>query len=189
MRLTSNMCMAVMVALLLTGCAGSGGDRRGPNPPPPNNPPPIPKLPRRQLVDINSITIPTVRNQTTQYGIEDYLTNRIIQQFIGDGRLNVLAEDGQLILRSHIYRYVREPIVYNDQDEVLKYSVGLWLECALYENGSDTPLWRDRDLYAKTTYSDLVTPIENENEVQQRLADDLAILVANRVLEGWARIK
>ena len=144
---------------------------------------------RREQVDIRTLYIPTFRNRTGEYGLEDYLSNRVIQQFISDGRLNVKGPDAQLVLRGQIYRYVREPIVYNDQDEVLKYSVGVWVECALYENGIDTPLWRDNDLYAKSTYSDRVAPVETESEVQRRLADDVAVLVANRVLEGWARIQ
>lgn len=143
---------------------------------------------RREQVEIRSIYIPTFRNRTGEYGLEDYLTNRVIQQFISDGRLNVKGADAQLVLRGQIYRYVREPIVYNDQDEILKYSVGVWVECALYENGADTPLWRDNDLYAKSTYSDRVAPVETEAEVQRRLVNDIAVLVANRVLEGWARI-
>jgi hypothetical protein len=143
---------------------------------------------QRERVDIRTIFIPTVRNDTREYGIEDYLSNRIIQQFIADGRLYVgTADQAQLVLRTRIYRYVKEPTVYNDQDEVLQYNVGIWVETALHETGSDTPLWRDRDIYSKSTYSERLAPIETEVEVQQRLADDIAALVANRVLEGWSR--
>jgi len=145
--------------------------------------------PNREVVNIKSIYLPTFRNLTYEYGIEDYLTNAIINQFIADARLTVTDGDAaELILRGNIYRYVREPVVYNDQDEVQEYSVGLWVDLALYEAGSDTPLWRDNDIYAKTTYSDIVTPIETEAEVQRRLMDDLVIDIADRTLEGWARI-
>lgn len=187
MRKPSTIGLGLLFLLFAAGCDTTGGSQR------PDDRVTIPVLqgPRdRQAAELKTITIPTFRNQTYEYGIEDYLTNAVIKEFITDARLEVRpAEAADLVLRGKIYRYIKEPVVYSDQDEVLKYSVGIWVELALYETGNDTALWRDADIYAKSTYSEVMAPIETEREVQRRLIDELAVDVVDRLFEGWSRIE
>jgi len=57
----------------------------------------------------SKIAIPIFSNQTFKYGLEQTLTSAVINEFISDGRLQVVGEkEADVILNGEIVRYLKE---------------------------------------------------------------------------------
>ncbi len=57
----------------------------------------------------SKIAIPIFSNQTFKYGLEQTLTSVVINEFISDGRLQVVGEEeADVILNGEIVRYLKE---------------------------------------------------------------------------------
>ncbi len=66
-----------------------------------------------KLIPISSVSskiaIPIFSNQTFKYGLEETLTNSVINEFISDGRFQVVGEkEADVILRGEIVQYLKE---------------------------------------------------------------------------------
>jgi len=57
----------------------------------------------------SKIAIPIFSNQTFKYGLEETLTSSVIEEFMSDGRLQVVGEkEADVIINGEIVRYLKE---------------------------------------------------------------------------------
>ena len=130
------------------------------------------------------IAIPVFINDTFQYGLEETLTNLVKEQFLLDGRQDIVEEEGaDLILRGKITRYFNEPL--SEAGVAVEYKVRIDIEVSLYST-KDEKILGERSLSEETSYSSIgMTTTEEEavRETAGELGEELVDLV-NSLLEG-----
>lgn len=145
---------------------------------------------------IRTIGIPPLGNTTTFFQIEQILTERIRQEFIGRGRYTVLpAGDGaDAVLTATVTSITVTPAGFTEQQFASRYLFTMTLNATFTDVRTNQPLWTNsaltfREEYDLTTRSNV--PIEGATFVSQertsleRIATDAARTVATAILEAF----
>jgi outer membrane lipopolysaccharide assembly protein LptE/RlpB len=157
-----------MLLVLLTGCRYTFS---------PNLPP-----------GINSVCVPTVINDTFEYGIEQELTAAVIEELLTNSPLTVAPEErADSLLLVTITGYRTRAVAYDVEEEVKKRELVVELEVVFRDLKAKKDLWRDTSLSERVTYYDVETAggSSTEEEAYTELVDLLAQRVVDRIVEGW----
>ncbi|MGM0381460.1 MAG: LPS assembly lipoprotein LptE [bacterium] len=154
-----------LILFLLAGCAGGSHS--------------IP-------TNVRDLAVVPFDNSSAEPGLENILTDEIIQQLLAEGQLNLVKpEEADVILRGNIDRYRRIPMIYDERDRVQQYRVRVEINYKLIDPATDRALRTFEDIYRQSTYSEVVPPIETEYDAQERVLFQLARDVVTSVVEGW----
>lgn len=161
--------LLLMSILLVTGCGKT----------------PVSVLPTY----IKKIAVNNFSNNTVQYGIEDKLTKKVIEEFLRDGRLEIVkAEDADALLTGVIVRYSLEPVSYDAQSVVEQYKLYIGVDVTFQDQVQGTTMWTESNIHEDYTY--YVTAkagqlVETETDAQEAVTDLLARDVVKRTVVGW----
>lgn len=154
--------LLAIVALLLSGC-------------------PYSFSPKGKL-DINSVAILRFENNTAEFGIEDRMTDAVIDAFIADGTMRVLPSDqAEAILEGSLIRYNRKPYEYDESDQVKSYVVEMDFDIHLKKPGDDSDFWNET-MSQRGVY-DLLT--ETEEDARLKAINLLVEAIINRTTKSW----
>ncbi|MCK4593252.1 hypothetical protein KAU45_02030 [bacterium] len=138
---------------------------------------------------IESVAVPTVANNTFEYGIEQELTGAIIEELLTNSPLTVASEErADSLLLVTITGYRTRAVAYDVEEEVKKRELTVKLEVVFRDLDAKRDLWRDTSLDEHVTYYDITTAgggAETEEEAYTELVDLLAQRVVDRIVEGW----
>lgn len=131
--------------------------------------------------NIKSIYIPLFENTTIKYGIEQTVTEKIINAFIKDNRLKVYSdkEKAGSVLLGKITSYERNPFSYDASENVKDYKVAISIELVYKDSKEETIFEKKIDEWA--TYS----IDETEEDGIDRLAEKIAHDILQGVTGGW----
>lgn len=141
---------------------------------------------------IKRIHIPIFKNRTFRYGLEERLTNSVIEAFILDGQLIVAKEevsDGEI--RGEFISYFKEPLSYDDEGYVTEYKLWVKVCLLLYDLHSKEVLWRDKIeegvIYIPETSSLVGEGMrsETQEEAEKRIIERIASRIVSRTIDGW----
>lgn len=139
---------------------------------------------------IKRISIPIFKNASTRYGLEKELTDKVIHEFIRDGRLKVTGKDrAEAELEGEVISYLKDDLAYNEDRYVTEYHIRILINLKLHDLVGNNIVWEEHR-EKSTTYLPQV-PGEEENnyeteaEALDRLIEDLARTVVVRTIEGW----
>jgi len=131
---------------------------------------------------IESIAVEPFENNTTQLGLEDLMTNGVIDAFISDGNLKVAAADNaEALLNGTLLRYDRRAYGYTADEQVESYAVVMEFEITLVNSGDGSEIWKEQ--MSQTGVYDLNT--ETEADGQRRALDLLVDAIINRTTKSW----
>lgn len=144
------------------------------------------------LPNISSINIPIFSNKTFIRGLEDKLSNKIIEKFILDGHLNVVAaEKADVQLLGEIISYNKEPLSYDSEGYVTKFKLWMFVNISLIDK-EKKELWKDKleefvNYIPPTSslYATFSIEYKTENEAIEALLENLSWDIVNRTIEGW----
>jgi len=145
--------------------------------------------------EVKKIYVPVFKIGLNVYdpNINYLLTQEIITQFNLDGSLLVVskAEEADAIVDGLVKNYIKEAIEFDEQNLPVLYRVSIESEITFRDNKNGQKLWTENEekLFAITTYSDRVPPIETEFIAQKRVIEELAIKIVRRTIYGWSDIK
>ena len=132
--------------------------------------------------EIKSIAVERFENNTAEYGLEDRMTDQIIDALIADGTFKVLSpEYCDALLVGTLTSYVRQPHGYTENDQVETYSVTMGFDITLKNPADDTEIWNEK-VTQKGIY-DLET--ETEDDGQQEAIDLLIEDIINKTTKSW----
>ncbi|MBM3249613.1 MAG: hypothetical protein FJZ09_02065 [Candidatus Omnitrophica bacterium] len=118
--------------------------------------------------------------------IESDITKVVIDRFLVDGNLKPLREDSaDLILKGELTEYRRDPLRYDDNDNVTEYRINLVVNISLYDRKNDKLLWEENGFtgdYSYFTTGNLAVP---EEVAVNNALDDLARRIVERAVEQW----
>ncbi len=132
--------------------------------------------------DIKSVSVERFENETAEYGLEDRMTDQIIDALLAEGTLKVLsAEYADASLSGTLTRYDRSPFGYDENDQVQTYAVTMAFSITLKKIADDTEIWKE-NIVQKGIY-DLAT--ETEEDGRQRAIDLLIEEIINKTTKSW----
>lgn len=139
---------------------------------------------------IKSIVVPMFINKSTRFGLEEEVTNQIVNEFILDGRLLVTSKrEADSELKGEIISYHKEPLSYNEQGYVLEYKIWIQTGLKFIDLPNQKVLWEDEKegaaIYIPENIATQGLSTETEKEALDRAILDLAGKVVSRTIEGW----
>jgi outer membrane lipopolysaccharide assembly protein LptE/RlpB len=142
--------------------------------------------------NIKTIAIPIFDNNTLEKGIEDTITQAVIEVYVKGGKVRLVSEtEADAILRGTIRAYNdKEALTYNDQNEVSSYRLTVTADIELQNLKNDEILWQTEKLVAEADFAggpdvDITTEQENKAKALQELAKELAERVLALSTEGF----
>jgi hypothetical protein len=132
--------------------------------------------------DIKSLAIERFENDTDQYELTDRMTDVVIDAFLADGNLKVLPRDNaDAILIGTLRSYSRAPSDFDENDEVISYSVTMTFDIALRKRGEDSDMWQEimnqQGIYTVAT--------QTEQDAQDEAISLLVQEIINRTTKSW----
>jgi outer membrane lipopolysaccharide assembly protein LptE/RlpB len=136
---------------------------------------------------VKTVSVRMFKNETFQYGMEEKLTNAIIQELIADKRLRVVntSEPADAVLSGTITNYTRNILATDRAGDIDLYSLSLTASFSLKVPQTNEIIRQRKAVLATTTYVPKRSRIEFEREqdARERLLTDLADEIIARIFE------
>ncbi len=131
---------------------------------------------------LTTIAVEPFENLTGQYGLEDLMTEAVIDAFIADGTIKVVSADvAQAVLLGTLTRYERLVQEFNELDQVAQYKVRVGVDITLSDPESRDEIWTVQltldGIYEADT--------ETEEDGQKEIGIQLVEAVLNRTTKSW----
>lgn len=141
--------------------------------------------------DWNAIAIPAFKNDTTQYRIEQQLTQAVIREFITRTKYRITQDpdtaDG--ILHGEVLSIETSPVLFNaTTGQVTTMLVTVHAKVQLLDNKTQKPVYENDDMVFRNEYqisTDVQGFFQEQNPALQRLARDFASRVVADALENF----
>jgi TolB-like protein len=139
---------------------------------------------------INSIYIPIFSNHTFQYGLEEVITDMVIEEFIKDGRLDVVDKKSATAeLKGDVTFYERVPFSYDREGNIAKYKVTIGVRFELNDLINNKLLWQEKwqekVLYipSTSTYTPRAFDITSEQEAIYNILSKIAYYIVTTTIK------
>lgn len=139
----------------------------------------------------NSINITAEQSELRMYrgyrpGMETDLTKAVIDRFMFDGNLKIATEDkANLLLKSELIDYKRDPLRYDANDNVEEYRIKLIVNIELVDASTGTAMWNEKGFAGETTYRIAGSGSKSEGAAIRDAISDLAGRIVERTIEAW----
>jgi len=131
---------------------------------------------------IKTISIERFSNNTSEYGLEDRMTDQIIDAFISDGTLKIAtAENSEAVLNGALVSYVRKPYNPDENDQVNEYAVRMTFNISLVNQADGVEIWKD-NITQLGVYN---LESETEEDGQQKAIEFLIETIINKTTKSW----
>lgn len=138
---------------------------------------------------LKAVAVPMFVNATYEPLIETVITNKVIQEFIADGRLRVVdAGKADAVLKGRISAFELAPLSFDRSNNVLEYRVVIHCDVVFEDVKNNKIIWKEAALSQSADYKvsgDIsATRAAKEraiDEASKRLASDLVA----RLFEGF----
>ena len=119
-------------------------------------------------------------------GLENDVTNAILERFVFDGNLKISnMEEADLILRGSLLDYRLEALRYDTDDNVEEYRVNIIIDIELEDVAKDSVLWGESGFGGESTYKTTGRFVISEDTARDKALEDLARRVVERTVESW----
>jgi outer membrane lipopolysaccharide assembly protein LptE/RlpB len=168
------LCVAAVGALLVAGCgyhvAGHSSN-----------------LP----AEWTTIAVPTFKNDTVQYRIEQQFTQAVIREFITRTKYHIVSDpdSADAVLHGEILSIDTSPVLFDaNTGQVTTMLVTVHARVALEGAKAEKPVYQNSDMVFRSEYqipSNVSTFFQQEDPALQRMARDFASQLVANVLEGF----
>lgn len=118
--------------------------------------------------------------------LESDITRAVNNKFLIDGNLRPLKEESaDLILKGELTEYRRDPLRYDDNDNVTEYRINLVVNISLYDRKNDKLLWEENGFTGDFSYFTTGNLAQPEEVAINNALDDLARRIVERAVEQW----
>lgn len=141
--------------------------------------------------DWTTIAVPTFKNDTVQYRIEQLFTEAVIREFITRTKYHVVSDpqSADAVLHGEILSIDTSPILFNaNTGQVTTMLVTVHARVVLQGAKSEKPVYQNKDMVFRSEYqipSDVNTFFQQEDPALQRMAHDFASGLVANILEGF----
>lgn len=114
------------------------------------------------------------------------ITKAVIDRYHFDGNLRPAQEENaDLILKGEIIEYRKDPLRYDDNDEVTEYRLNLIVNISLYDGKDHTLVWQENGFTGYDDYFPTGAQATSEDSAFEAAKADLVRRIVERTIENW----
>ncbi len=168
------LCAAILFATIVVGCGYHVAGRSS-------------NLP----AEWTTIAVPTFKNDTVQYRIEQRFTQAVIREFITRTKYHVVSdpESADATLHGEILSIETSPVLFDaTTGQVTTMLVTVHARVALEGAKAEKPVYQNNDMVFRSEYqipSNVSTFFQQEDPALERMARDFASQLVANVQEGF----
>jgi hypothetical protein len=119
-------------------------------------------------------------------GVENDITQAVIDQFIFDGNLRIASkDDADLVLTGKIVDYYKQPLRYDKFDNVEEFRVIVTVDMKLYDEIKGTVMWDVDGFIGYDSYRLTGAFATDEEAARDGAIKDLAEKIVEKAVEVW----
>ena len=138
---------------------------------------------------IKTISIPTFENLTTQVGLDQEVTQAIVDRFVADNNLRVVDEnDANAVLSGAVTRYSNAIFGFTGNVEAEQYRVTVTISVRMFDKVKNREIWKDEGLSRTSNYYVVEVagqPAQDETTGRNRAIQKLVDEVISRTVDTW----
>lgn len=141
---------------------------------------------------IKTIAIPIFVNKTPEEGVEEIITQAVIEQFVKGGKVRLVSEENaDAVLKGTITAYKSDDVAsYDENNEVASYKLKITVNIELTDMINDEILWQTQGLVEDQDFDggplvNITQETENEDRALRELAEELAQRIRTLSTEGF----
>lgn len=141
---------------------------------------------------IKKIFIRPFINSTTQYGLEEKLTLKVIDEFIRDGRFSIVNSEAEAdgILVGEIRRYILQPLTYDANMVTEQYKLWVLFNIYFVDRINNVTLWSEPNMEGiQIFYASTRPGGRTEEEVRETIWDNLSRDIVKRTIKGFGSVR
>jgi hypothetical protein len=138
---------------------------------------------------LKTVAIPVFENGTSEYTLEQDLTNEVIQRFVRDNHLRVVDEkSANAVLRGRITQYKNAVFGFSNASQAQEFRVTISVSVTFKDLVKNREIWADENLVRTANYyvqdvpgQSARTELDGRKEAITKLADE----IITRSVQGW----
>ena len=140
---------------------------------------------------VNKINITNEVNAGNKYRIyrptiESDITSYVNKKYYFDGNLRPAKDtSADLILKGEVMEFRKDPLRYDDSNNVSEYRINLVVNISLWDRKEDKLLWEENNFTGDTTYFASGTQAKTEDTAVVDALNDLSRRIVERTVEQW----
>jgi hypothetical protein len=138
---------------------------------------------------LKSVAVPVFENGTTEYTLEQDITDAVIQRFVQDNQLKVADErTATAVLRGKVIFYRNTVFGFSDPTLASEYRVTIGVSVVFKDQIKNREIWADDNIVKTANYYVQDVPGQPaQTEIDGRRAAILKIAdeILNRTVQGW----
>jgi hypothetical protein len=138
---------------------------------------------------LKTIAIPVFENATTEYTIEQEVTDVVIQRFVADNHLRVVDErSADAVIRGKITTYTNLVFGFQAQTGAQEYRVTIGMQVTFKDLVKNREVWTEPNLVKSANYYVQDVPgqtAKTELDGRKEAIDKLAEEILSRTVQSW----
>ena len=138
---------------------------------------------------IKTIAIPTLTNNTVEFGLADDITQSLVSGFFADQHMKLVQErDADAVLRGTIVEYRNRVFGYTSAERATEYEIVLVVKVAFRDMRKNRDVWKEDALVVRTTYNVVPVgsePAKTETDGRKEVIQKLTDRIVSRTVQGW----
>lgn len=137
-------------------------------------------------IDITSETDVAIKYKVYRPRLETDVTKGVSNRYLFDGNLKpVKSENADLTLKGELKEFRRDPLRYDESNNVQEYRINILVDLSLYDNREDKMLWQESNFTGYASYFTSGPSATSEDSAVSNAISDLARRVVERTVEKW----
>jgi hypothetical protein len=130
---------------------------------------------------IETVAVPVFDNQTVEFGIAEDISAGVIDRFVADNTLKVVARSrADAVLEGTVTQYDRAAYTYDENDQVQEYKVNISVDIRLIK-ADGSVVWEENGLSSYGIYDAAASEEEGQSKAIGKIAED----IVNRTVRDW----
>ena len=138
---------------------------------------------------LKTVAVPVFENGTSEYTLEQEVTDAIIARFVADNHLKVVDErSANAVIKGRITGYRNAVFGFSQTAQAEEYRVTLGVSVTFKDQVKNRQLWSEPDMVKTANYYVVDTPGDSartELDGRKRAIAKLAEEIVTRSVEGW----
>ncbi|MDI6758748.1 MAG: LptE family protein, partial [Candidatus Omnitrophota bacterium] len=144
-------------------------------------------MPFINKVDITNEAYTANKYRIYRPTLETDVTKAVKDRFFFDGGLKPAKEEGaDLLLKGELIEYRKDPVRYDDNDNVTEYRINIIVNIILMDNLTPNKMvWQENGFTGNASYFTTGTNAKSEDTAINDALSDLAARIVERTVEQW----
>lgn len=138
---------------------------------------------------LKSVAIPQFENETSEYTLEQDVTNAVVQKFVTNGHLRIVDEkSANCVVKGRIVEYRNAVFGISNSDLAQEYRVTIVVSVVFKDLVKNREIWHDDAIVKTANYyvqpvpgQQAKTELDGRKEAIQKIADE----ILSRSVESW----